>query len=109
MHNIDNDIIHINENVNHISDIFDPLEIMTIFLRKREIFVFVRGAIVFSIYTFLCGDTDHLHLPVPAENMFYCGYEYMEYMDIVTVLWTIDLRLEFPPSPIAGCLLGKNK
>ena len=41
MHNIDNDIIHINENVNHISDIFDPLEIMTIFLRKREIFVFV--------------------------------------------------------------------
>ena len=36
MHNIDNDIIHINENVNNISDIFDTLEIMTIFLRKKE-------------------------------------------------------------------------
>ena len=74
MHNIDNVIIHINENVNHISDIFDPLEIMTIFLRKREIFVFVRGAIVFSIYTFLCGDTDQLHLSVPAFCDPKCGY-----------------------------------
>ena len=64
----------LNENVDHISEIFDTLANMTIFLRKREIFVFVRGAIVFSIYTFLCGDTDHLHLSVPAFCDPKCGY-----------------------------------
>ena len=75
MHNIDNDIIHINENVNHISDIFDTLEIMTIFLRKkRNVCLCIRGVIVFSIYTFLCGDPDQLHLSVPAFCDPKCGY-----------------------------------